>query len=157
MDNPLVRRDYRSLNNIGGFTLIELVIIIVVLGIVAAVAIPRMGSLSENSKINITREEMRLIKEAIIGNPQLVTGGQYIDRGFIGDVGYPPANLVDLVRKPDSIPAYDKFSRTGWNGPYLDSAENKYLYDAWDNAYSYDPAVRTITSTGADPDIVLSF
>ena len=145
------------MKNSNGFTLIELVIIIVVLGIVAAVAVPRMGSLTENSKISVTREEMRLIKEAIVGNPKLISGGEYIDRGFLGDVGYPPSSLVDLVKKPDSIPAYDKFSRTGWNGPYLDSTENKYLYDAWDSAYSYNPAARTITAPGADPDIVLNF
>lgn len=157
MDYSLVRKVFRPIKKENGFTLIELVIVIVVLGIVAAVAIPRFGSLSENSKINVTKEEMRRIKEAIIGNPQLVTGGQYIDRGFLGDVGHPPSNLVDLVRKPDSIPAYDKFSRVGWNGPYLDSAGNKYLYDAWDSVYGYDPAVRTITSLGADPDIVVTF
>jgi len=154
---PMHGEDYRRIKYQGGFTLIELVIIIVILGIVAAVAIPHFGSLSENSKINTTREEMRRIKEAIVGNPDIVSGGQYVDRGYEGDVGYPPSNLIDLVAKPDSVPAYDKFSRIGWNGPYLDSAESKYLYDSWDSPYSYDPASRTITSTGPEPDIVLAF
>ncbi|HHI03863.1 MAG TPA: hypothetical protein ENL22_10125 [candidate division Zixibacteria bacterium] len=140
-----------------GFTLIELVIIIVILGIVAAVAIPKFGTLSEEAKANATREEIRRIKTAIIGDPQLIAGGEYISRGFEGDVGHPPTNLIDLVRKPDSIANYDKFTRLGWNGPYLDSAEMNFLYDSWDNLYSYDAGARTIASTSATPNITVTF
>ena len=140
-----------------GFTLIELVIIIVILGIVAGVAIPKFGTLTENSKVNATREELLRIKEAIVGDARLVSGGQYVNRGFEGDVGFPPSTLIDLVRKPDSIPAYDKFIRIGWNGPYLDSSEQAYAFDAWGNAYDYDLAARTITSNSTTPGIVVNF
>lgn len=144
-------------NAANGFTLIELVIIIIILGIIAGVAVPKFGAMTENSKINAAKDEMRLIKEAIVGDPRLVSGNEYISRGFEGDVGFPPSRLTDLVIKPDSIPAYDKYSRIGWNGPYLDSAGQSYLRDSWGNSYSYNPATRTITATGANPPIVLGF
>jgi len=147
--------DKSGLNS--GFTLIELVIIIVILGIVAAVAIPKFGTLSEEAKANATREEMRRIKAAIIGDPQVVSGGQYVNRGYEGDVGFVPSNLVDLVAKPDSVPNYNKFTRIGWNGPYLDSAESNYMYDAWNNLYSYNAAARSITSTSPTPNISITF
>ncbi len=140
-----------------GFTLIELVIIIVILGIVAAVAIPRFGTLSEEAKANATREEIRRIKMAIIGDPQVIAGGEYINRGFEGDVGWAPSNLIDLVRKPDSVAAYDKFTRLGWNGPYLDSADQNYLNDAWGNPYSYDANSRIILSASTTPNITMTF
>ncbi|MCP4706577.1 MAG: prepilin-type N-terminal cleavage/methylation domain-containing protein [candidate division Zixibacteria bacterium] len=140
-----------------GFTLIELVIIIVILGIVSAVAIPKFGTLSEEAKANATREEIRRIKTAIIGDPQVTAGGEYINRGFEGDIGYPPANLVDLIRKPDSIATYDKFTRLGWNGPYLDSSEMNFLYDSWDNLYTYDAGNRTVESTSPTPNITVTF
>lgn len=144
-------------NSKAGFTLIELVIIIIILGIVAAVAVPKFGTLTEEAKANATREEIRRIKTAIVGDPQVVAGGQYISRGYEGDVGFAPSSLIDLVVKPDSIPTYDKFTRLGWNGPYLDSAENNYLNDAWNNPYVYNVAARTISSTSPTPNIVITF
>lgn len=140
-----------------GFTLIELVIIIIILGIVAAVAIPKFGTLSEEAKANATREEIRRIKTAIIGDPQVTAGGKYINRGFEGDIGFPPTNLVDLIRKPDSIAVYDKFTRLGWNGPYLDSSEMNFLYDSWDNLYGYNVNTRTVVSSSPTPNITVTF
>jgi type II secretory pathway pseudopilin PulG len=140
-----------------GFTLVELVIIIVTLGILAAVAIPKMGSMTENAKINSTKDEMRRIKTAIVGDARAVSAGEYTNCGFEGDVGFAPSSLTDLTVKPDSVVTYDKFTRLGWNGPYIDSAGQNYLSDAWEVAYSYDAVARTITSTGPDPDIILSF
>lgn len=141
----------------GGFTLIELVIIIVVLGILAAVAVPKFANIMEGSKAAATREELQNMKEAIIGNPQVVSSGVIIDRGFMGDVGFVPSRLVDLVAKPDSVAAYDKLTRLGWNGPYVDDDGNEYLSDAWGGTYSYDPIGRTIVSTGGTDSITITF
>jgi prepilin-type N-terminal cleavage/methylation domain-containing protein len=140
-----------------GFTLIELIIIIVVLGILATFSIAKYSDFLQESKIAATRSEMVTIKRAIIGNPQMIAGGRYIDVGFVGNVGHPPAQLSELVRKPDSISAYNIISRLGWNGPYLDSAGNDYLKDAWGRDYAYNPTARTITSVGSGANIVVSF
>ena len=142
----------------GGFTLIELVIVIVVLGIIAAVAIPKFGNFAENSKINATKEEMIALKRAIVGNPATVSGGAYIDRGFEGDVGFAPSSLTDLVIKPGSVSVYNQLTRLGWNGAYIDSSGGDYIKDAWGDNYVYSFVSRTITSTaGGGTNIVVSF
>ena len=132
-----------------GFTLIELAVIIVILGVLAGVAVPVFSNFTTSARINATREEMNTIKRAIVGNPAAVSGGQYIDRGFEGDCGFVPSALIDLARKPDSVAVYDRLNRLGWNGPYLDSSRGEYLKDAWGNNYTYDPANRRIISSGA--------
>lgn len=130
---------------------------IVLLGIIAAVAIPKFGDITENSKITATRAEMRRLQMAIVGDPNVVGAGGYHNRGFAGDIGFAPSTLSDLVSKPDSISPYNKFTRLGWNGPYIDSAAGAFLTDAWGASYSYDPVARTITSNGGASPIVVSF
>ncbi|MCX6826592.1 MAG: hypothetical protein NTV06_04905, partial [candidate division Zixibacteria bacterium] len=109
-----------------------------------------MSSLSTSAKTTATKEEMLRIKEAIIGDPRLISGGEYVNRGFSGDVGRLPANLEELVRQ-GSLATYDKFTRIGWNGPYLDSSKDDdgyylFLFDAWGDDYAYDSTARTISS-----------
>jgi len=140
-----------------GFTLIELVIIIVTLGILAAVAIPKFANMIESSKVSATKKEMIELKRAIIGNPEAVAGGEYVDRGFEGDIGFVPSSLTDLVAKPDSVVVYDKLTRLGWNGPYIDSLGGDYLKDAWGTAYVYAPSNRHIISVGGSDSITVTF
>ena len=141
----------------GGFTLIELIIIIVTLGILAAVAVPKFSDMVEGSKINATKKEMMTLKRAIAGNPEVVSGGEYIERGFEGDVGFVPSGLADLAAKPDSVAVYDRLTRLGWNGPYVDSSGGSHLKDAWGVPYVYDPSNRRIRSVGGSDTIGITF
>lgn len=131
--------------------------VIVTLGILAAVAIPRFTDMSESSKITATKKELLTLKTAIAGNPDVVAGGKYVDRGFEGDVGFAPSQLADLVTKPDSVSTYDKLTGIGWNGPYIDSTEGNYLKDAWDAAYVYQPSNRRLISVGGSDSIIVGF
>jgi len=146
-----------------GFTMIELVMVIVVMAALAAVSVPRINDFITNSKIQASKNEMLQIRAAISGTPDRTAGGRYVDRGYIGDVGALPSSLNDLITNP-GLPAYDYFSRTGWNGPYLvDNGTGEILRDAWLVDYVLDVSDSTIRSFGPDKtsgtgdDIVIKY
>ncbi|MEK7774610.1 MAG: prepilin-type N-terminal cleavage/methylation domain-containing protein [Candidatus Zixiibacteriota bacterium] len=145
------------MNRQSGFTLIELVMVIVVLGILAAVAIPQFGDMTDSSKIAATKKELQEIKRAIVGNADIFSGGQLVDRGFEGDVGFTPSLLSDLGRKPDSVSVWNKLTRLGWNGPYIDTSGGNYLTDSWGTGYVYVPAQRKLMSIHGSDTIAVSF
>jgi len=134
-----------------GFTLIELIIIVLVLGIIAAVAIPRIGAIVGTSKTNATKDEMRRLKIALVGS-----AGDDI-RGYENDVGSLPPDLTGLVAKPGGVSDWDRFTQTGWNGPYVSADDDKYLQDAWGANYIYSQGSRTIKSVGSGDTLTVSF
>lgn len=131
-----------------GFSLIELVLIIVIIGILATLAIRNSFEFLEDSKHQSTQAELEAIARAIAGDRSLLAGGKRTDFGYLGDIGSLPASLADLVTNP----GYGT-----WNGPYLqNAADNGYAADAWGTSYVYS-AGTTIQSTGSGSNITKQF
>ncbi len=53
------------MNRRHGFTLLELVIVILILGIVAAIAVPRMSNQTSTAKDNAARQSLGILRNAI--------------------------------------------------------------------------------------------
>jgi len=135
----------------GGFSLVELVVIVVVLGVVASFAIPRISGMIGTSKTNATKDEMRRLRTALVGS-----AGDNL-RGYENDVGSLPPDLTGLVAKPGGVSDWDRFTQTGWNGPYINADDDEYLKDAWGTNYIYSQTSRTIKSVGSGDTLTVTF
>jgi general secretion pathway protein G len=102
----------RKTNSHQGFTLTELMLVVVIIGILAALVIPKIAGNSERARQTAATADINGgIKSAL---------GQYeIDNGFY------PKSLQDLLVQPSNA--------KNWHGPYLD----KLPVDPWGNPYIY--------------------
>lgn len=122
------RRDHS-----GGFTLVELLVVLVILGLVMGLVGPRVLNYLTSSRTKAAALQVSSFKSSL-------------DLYFL-DVGRYPSKsegLKALVERPGAV--------DGWNGPYLQQATVP--ADPWGNAYQYSlPGAKTpyrITSYGAD-------
>jgi len=116
-----------------GWTLIELVMVIAIIGILSAIAIRSITNTLENARFNITAKEMDRIEWATVGNPDLITTFGRTDYGYVGDTGQLPPNLDALLTDPGGV--------CGWDGPYIsvdfDENPDDYKLDGWANPYTF--------------------
>jgi general secretion pathway protein G len=115
-----------------GFTLTELLVVMVIIVLLAGVAVTYVPKRIEEARVAKTQAEIRTIENAI---------SQYQIR--MGDVPTQSEGLEALVTKPQGNRNADR-----WNGPYL--SPPVVPKDAWGNDYIY----RTPGSHNTDFDLL---
>jgi prepilin-type N-terminal cleavage/methylation domain-containing protein len=119
------------------FTLIEMLVVLGIIGIIAAFAIPHFSPIYNKAKIDRARSDIKKLEMAI--------------NAYVNDFGVPPpqdANFgpgqfatinVNLIKFLMSNTTYGSSAR--WRGPYL-TVESRYIksgqfQDPWNNPYAY--------------------
>ena len=131
-----------------GFSLIELVVILGVLAILAAVVTPSMMQQVGATRLEATRDETHVLYEAMVG-----PGAGGTNFAFLGDIGRLPNNLQELVQ-PGTLPSYTTATTRnvgiGWRGPYVNAGTSPtdYLTDGFGRTYTL--AMGQVRSTGPD-------
>lgn len=130
-----------------GFTLIEVIVVIAVISILAAMAVPYAVKILDQSREEATKKQMEEIHRAVMGAPGTPTAG------FLGDMGRLPTALTNLdPRGTQAMPSSGMLGvKYGWYGPYvkIGYSAGAYLVDGWGTTLVYNsPGVGQITSFG---------
>ncbi len=111
-----------------GFTLIEIMIVLVVLGLLIAVALPKVSQVLFTGKVNATKTSLSSLSKAI--------------KNFNADTSVWPGNITDLMSpivggkecfntKTLVASTYSAAQVKNWKGPYMDGTTNEISVDAW--------------------------
>jgi len=95
-----------------GFTLVELLLVLVILGLIAGLVLPGIIGKAEGAKVKAAASQVSRLTMAV--------------ESYYLDTGVTPESLQQLVEDPGSS--------GGWNGPYVKSAS---LKDPWGRDYEY--------------------
>ena len=130
-----VRRFLHRSTRVSGFTLIEVMVVIVILGVLAALVVPRVLSRPDEARVVAAKQDIAVI-------------GQALKLYRLDNQRYPTAEqgLGALVAKPELQPV-----PANWKpGGYLERLPR----DPWGNAYVYvNPGLHSeidVLSMGAD-------
>lgn len=125
---PIIRSNKR------GFTLLELLVVITLMGLVATAGLAMVNSLSERERTDIphdlTKSKLAQIRYAMIGDISLNLNNSPMLSGYVADMGRLPANINELIELGVQ-PAWTSIALSGvtagaigevwggWRGPYL--------------------------------------
>ncbi len=129
-EQPLKSRTIRPQ---GAFTLVELLLVLVILGILAAIVIPKFSGRTEQAKEQQAVTQISTFSTAL--------------NNFEVDNGHFPKSLMDLIAQPGDA--------QNWHGPYLQS--DNIPKDPWGSDYvykcpgSHNPSFFDLSSAGPPP------
>ncbi len=119
-----------------GFTLLEMLVVLVLIGLIASLVGPRLFSRVDSSKVQVAETQSRMLRGAV--------------ETFRLEVGRLPTRDegLEVLFNPPS----DQSARGRWRGPYLDG---EVPLDPWGKPYQYSTPGRdgmpfALFSLGAD-------
>jgi general secretion pathway protein G len=113
-ESRLFTRRQLLLGGSSGFTLIEMLVVLVIIGLIMGLVGPRVLKYLSDARVNATRLQIEAL-------------GNSLDLYYLDNGRYPSTSegLDALVRKPSNAES--------WNGPYVKNVP----LDAWKNEYVY--------------------
>lgn len=135
-----------------GFTLIELVLVVMVLAIVGGLAVPMLGGLTEISTPTGPKSDRRIVTETSMQRLRDAFLSSEARSGIWSDLGHVPNRLPRTVAQlfgtdaplAEATPfVFNPVTKIGWRGPYLSQPTGNYpdvttIHSATGNTWADD-------------------
>lgn len=108
----------KHISDVKAFTLIEILLVVLIIGMLAAMVLPRLSGRSEQAKVAAAKTDVTV-------NIPTALKLYELDNGFFPSTDQ---GLMALVRKASDYPVPDN-----WNGPYIE----RIPLDPWRRPYVY--------------------
>jgi prepilin-type N-terminal cleavage/methylation domain-containing protein len=134
-----------------GFTLMEIMVVIIVIAVLASVAGPMISSITDQGRASATKSKMSALKSALLAYQSDV--GRLPFRGLAGQAGkaaaYNQANVLGDTQDTNVLVCEGDISGSNitnykarrWKGPYMDSDPTDFMYDSWGEQLKYHAQV----------------
>ena len=129
-----------------GFTLMEIMVVIIVIAVLASVAGPMIGSITDQGRASATKSKLSSLKSALISYNNDVGRFPYIgaSTNVSASAAYNGTNASfmsddatqNVLVTNDAMPFSTNYQRR-WKGPYMDSDPKDFMYDGWGNKIDY--------------------
>jgi general secretion pathway protein G len=104
---------FRLQGKFRGFTLVELLLVLVILALIGGLVLPGIIGKAEGAKVKAAASQINRLAMAV--------------ESYYLDTGITPDSLEELVTESGDVP--------GWNGPYVKPSS---LKDPWGREYVYE-------------------
>lgn len=144
-----------------GFTLMEIMVVIIVIAVLASVAGPMIGSITDQGRASATKSKMSSLKSALLAYQSDVGRLPYYGCCSRDAGAYKRDVLLCASSEDHNVLYSNEWKATGnppnnysrkWKGPYMDSDPSDFMFDSWGNELRYRAVNKNVYLWSAGPD-----
>ncbi len=129
-----------------GFTLMEIMVVIIVIAVLASVAGPMIGSITDQGRASATKSKMSSLKSALLAYQGDVGRFPYTGKNVQHAPNYDTGNILSCNNEDKNVLVCNGSLLTGsgiknygkkWKGPYMDSDVSDFMIDSWGQPIQY--------------------
>lgn len=140
-------------NRKSGFTLMEIMVVIIVIAVLASVAGPMIGSITDQGRTSATKSKLSSLKSAMLayqsdvgrlpyyGKPKDARNAQKYCADDVLSYDNSEKNVLLSESYGNWNDATNNFGISNysrkWKGPYMDSDPSDFMYDSWGTPIYY--------------------
>ena len=145
-----------------GFTLMEIMVVIIVIAVLASVAGPMIGSITDQGRASATKSKMSSLKSALLAYQGDVGRFPYKGKAVNYAQNYNANDILSsndetknvLVTNNNILCGGIKNYQKKWKGPYMDSDVSDFMVDSWGQPIQYVAYNKNLYLWSYGPDMV---